>query len=358
MTLSTNGGMAVATNSMRPTFAAAHASICQSLPGFEMVDKYPVRSPLAVADFLAPIVQGRKFTEIGTRNGDIMGCLHHFASQVTAIELDVNYCKKLRARGFTVLCKAVESVTASEMPDSDVYFWWPMWSPKQNEAWLRLLLNIHAKTGKRAAAYIAHDTHWKPDMDTLRRLAPYYGATNVTRIFFDEDTAPANAQSPAGNPEFGRPGHWGVFHLARFELGPHVSLPPPHSSRGSVLPVERRRSSSRPAEAPWMSGYCAVTESTEDISNACLTHDQGSVPLGPHLGIHTREDCVRFCFQKCKRCRYVSFSSEFGDCSWFHRCDMSALFTTLNGAKMPFESRPVLTRRQQQNSQSNASTTA
>ena len=225
MSLRTRSGLDIAIASTRPTFLP-DKSICRRLPGFTNLSVViPDRSPLAVADFLAPIVSGRSFTEIGTRNGDIMGCLAHFA-KVTAIELDANYCKKLRERGFEVVCRAVETVSATDLPAGDVYFWWPMWSPRQNEAWLRQLMQVHRDSGRRAVAYIAHDSHWAPDMQTLKRLTPHYRATNVTRIFFDEgDVAQAGT---------GRPGKWGVFHMARFELGGEL---PPRQGRRDLAPA-------------------------------------------------------------------------------------------------------------------------
>ena len=79
---------------------AARPSACLTLPGFSPVDTYPIRSPLMAADFLAPLVAGKNFCEIGTRNGDIMSCVSHFAASVTAIEMDETYCTKLRERGY------------------------------------------------------------------------------------------------------------------------------------------------------------------------------------------------------------------------------------------------------------------
>ncbi len=38
----------------RPVYAVA-PSRCHTIPGFRAVDTYPTRSPLAVADFLAPL---------------------------------------------------------------------------------------------------------------------------------------------------------------------------------------------------------------------------------------------------------------------------------------------------------------
>ena len=327
--LRTLGGESIPVTADRPTYAPS-PSICRRLRGFETVDQYPIRSPLAVADFLAPIVAGRGFTEIGTRNGDIMGCLSHFARRVTAIELDVTYCKKLRARGFSVICRAVESVTPAELAaaEGDVYFWWPMWAPRQNEAWLRQMISAHRENRRVAAVYIAHDVHWKPDMLTLRRLTRHYHATNVTKLFFDEGDVSG----------YGRPGQWGVFHMARFELGPHVPLPPWEGSNA----VPERWREGKPAEAEWLPGFCGVTENLDgSMTDACERSEQGSLPLGPKFNIRTRQACVDFCFSRCRRCRYVSFSKEMGDCSWYERCDMTSLRQNINGGP----ALPIVTRR-------------
>lgn len=326
--LATRTGAAVDSAPARATYLPAR-SICRSIPGFQTIDEYPVRSPLAVADFLAPIVRGRKFTEIGTRNGDVMGCLQHFARSVMAIELDKAYCRKLRERGFEVLCKPVEQATPSDLGDADVYFWWPMWSPTQNEAWLRLLISAHRRTGmKPAVAFVAHDTHWAPDMATLKRLAPYYHATNVTRIFFDEGDTP---HTPTG-----RPGQWGVFHMARFELGPHVALPPRHADADALPP--RLRTGLPAVKANWTDGFCAVTTPSDNIKEACESGEMGSLATGARFGIRTRQQCAEFCYARCRRCRYVSFSKEMGDCSWYNTCDMTQLKRTLGhgGAPLPF----------------------
>lgn len=345
--LTTRAGAAVEGALARPTFAPA-ASICRQLPGFTTVDQYPIRSPLAVADFLAPIVKDRSFTEIGTRNGDIMGCLSHFAKRVTAIELDKVYCRKLRERGFTVICKAVETVPAAELL-GDVYFWWPMWSPKQNEAWLRLLMSAHAESGRHAVAYIAHDTHWPADMMTLKRLAPHYRATNVTRLFFDEGADPV-AKTLPGHQEAvdaahatHRPGQWGVFHMARFELGGPVPRPQGVSEQGQLLLPDRYRDG-RPNASEWRTGFCEAAETLErGLSDACEHHESGSVPLGGYYGVRTRQHCVDFCFARCRQCRYVSFSKELNDCSWYARCDLTALRTSVDHGKtiLPFVTREV-----------------
>ena len=221
--------------STRPSWQAG-VSVCESLPGFQTADLYPIRSPLAVADFLSEQVKGRAFCEIGTRNGDVMGCVAHFAKSVTAIEMDPPYCRSLRERGFGVACKQVEQILPDAFPKADIYYWWPSDAGGQNELWLRIIaMNLRMSGQHQASVYIGFDSHWFADMNVLPDLVDKYNGT-VTRLFFDEGGAvrgPAHAsptyarakhklEASIKKPFFSRPGHWGVFHLARFEIGPEM----------------------------------------------------------------------------------------------------------------------------------------
>ena len=228
--LVTNAGHVIRHEALRATWAPAE-SICRSIPNFYTVDTYPVRSPLMVADFLAPKVKGKQFCEIGTRNGDIMSCLSHFAANVTAIEMDPPYCKKLVSRGFRNICKPVEEASDAELAHCDVYFWWPMDPRSQNEVWLKQLLAQHRRSGKGAEVYVAHDTHWKFDMKTLPNLVTKYGG-QITRLFFDEG-GEVRGHTSYSSPFFDRPGHWGVTHMAKFGVGPLADVPPRGKRRGS-----------------------------------------------------------------------------------------------------------------------------
>lgn len=71
-----------------------------------------------------------------------MGCVKHFASSVTAVELDRVHCKVLEQRGFQVICRDFLSLQPHEMPLADVLYWWPQMSWEQNEQWM-----IHAMRG-------------------------------------------------------------------------------------------------------------------------------------------------------------------------------------------------------------------
>ena len=213
----------------RPTWVAG-ASACPSFSGFSAVDAYPIRSPLVVADFLgAQLAPGRSFAEIGTRNGDVMSCVSHFTPRVTAIEMDPGYCAQLRQRGFGVACSMFEDLADADFPVADVYYWWPSDAGGQNEVWLWLIARALRKRRREATVYIGFDGHWSADMKVLPPLARKYNAT-VERLFFDEGGRVAGkAQMVTGGretpfeaslakPFYDRPGHWGVFLLARFSI--------------------------------------------------------------------------------------------------------------------------------------------
>ena len=219
---------------LRPTWKAGE-SVCPSLPGFVTADLFPIRSPLIVADYLSNLVKGRSYAEIGTRNGDVMGCVSQFAKSVTAIEMDPGYCKKLRARGFGVACQRLEQIPMEDFPVADVYYWWPSDAMGQNELWLRIVSRALRFRQAKASIFIGFDAHWQPDLQVLPTLLSKYNGT-VERLFFDEggkvtghakdsatyQRAENKLEASIAHPFYNRPGHWGVFMVAKFEVGPDM----------------------------------------------------------------------------------------------------------------------------------------
>ena len=80
--------------------------------------------------------------------------------------------------------------------------------------------------------------------------------------------------------------------------------------------------------APVRDGFC---ETTTNNAGHCARDQKGSVTLGGPLGIKTLDDCVNFCYERCRNCRVVSFSRKENDCSWFASCRMNALRTDVGG---------------------------
>jgi hypothetical protein len=54
----------------------------------------------------------------------------------------------------------------------------------------------------------------------------------------------------------------------------------------------------------------------------CATDDQGVWPMAPPR--HSLATCIAMC-RCCERCRYISYSAQSGDCSWFAACRMGGL---------------------------------
>ena len=72
-------------------------------------------------------------------------------------------------------------------------------------------------------------------------------------------------------------------------------------------------------------GYCAETETGAE--GDCVAGDKGSWRMGTKtMAITDMNACVRHCVRHCARCNYVSVSQADGDCSWYHACDMRALY--------------------------------
>ena len=69
-------------------------------------------------------------------------------------------------------------------------------------------------------------------------------------------------------------------------------------------------------------GVCAAT--SEGVGGDCELGNKGS----HRLPLQNWRPAVAWCLAKCAacpRCNYVSVSIQHADCSWYHRCDLSAL---------------------------------
>lgn len=119
-------------------------SLCLDLSGFRSVDKYPIRSPLVIVDYLASrLGPGGQLAEVGTRNGDVSDCIARTLKGYIAIERTPKYCNSLVRRGITVLCKDFDTVELDEpeLADLSAFFWF-VWPPQMSERWLRRLWKV------------------------------------------------------------------------------------------------------------------------------------------------------------------------------------------------------------------------
>lgn len=74
-------------------------------------------------------------------------------------------------------------------------------------------------------------------------------------------------------------------------------------------------------------GYCSGTHDGEP--GDCLAGWGGSWALGPHLC--TASQCATRCRLDCPRCRYISFSLDHQECSWYHACPIDTLRQDVGG---------------------------
>ena len=82
--------------------------------------------------------------------------------------------------------------------------------------------------------------------------------------------------------------------------------------------TQRERTMPDDLQQHWAAGYCATTIGPSDCSRGAM----GSWTLSSIEAssvAHAAAACVRRC-RACERCRYVSVSAAWKDCSWFHSC--------------------------------------
>ena len=97
---------------------------CVPPPGQLPVDEYPIRSPLALADFLSRRVVNKTYLEVGTQGGDVLNCISRYARRVVSIEMQKDRCAQLRAKGLPVICSSLEKADSRELAVADVIFLW------------------------------------------------------------------------------------------------------------------------------------------------------------------------------------------------------------------------------------------
>uniref|UniRef100_A0A7S2NG51 Uncharacterized protein n=1 Tax=Haptolina brevifila TaxID=156173 RepID=A0A7S2NG51_9EUKA len=77
-------------------------------------------------------------------------------------------------------------------------------------------------------------------------------------------------------------------------------------------------------------GFCSATE---EGGGDCEAGDKGSWRLAHHEQLDWTS-AATVCFARCaacRRCRYISVSTTWGDCSWFHQCALHQLQTSVSG---------------------------
>ena len=137
--------------------------------------------------------------EIGTRNGDGMGCFARIARTALAIEYDAKYCRTLRRcatrLNYTVACSDFRLASL----DADVITWWQQ-SPLTNEGVLQTLRDIQSRGRIRATAeaLVVFDRSWRADMASFEGLCGI--ASWSQEIPFDETSLCQHKMASSHHP--------------------------------------------------------------------------------------------------------------------------------------------------------------
>ena len=78
-------------------------------------------------------------------------------------------------------------------------------------------------------------------------------------------------------------------------------------------------------------GYCDTTGFNN--AGACENDDKGSFAVSfshATTWASAAATCAALCL-KCTRCRFVSLSTHWNDCSWFNKCDLNNLHRDIQG---------------------------
>ena len=91
-----------------------------------LLDVYPIREPMVVAEYMNPIALGKIFVEIDNpKSGDIAKCISKSARHTYVIENDKKNCLSLTSRNIDVICNQLNRFTYNTtLIKADVYYWW------------------------------------------------------------------------------------------------------------------------------------------------------------------------------------------------------------------------------------------
>ena len=139
-------------------------------------------------DHVATLARGKRFVELGSRNGDLIDCVSRFTASAVSIEADPDYCRHLSRRAihshgrFTSLCFAFPD---GRTPDADIFYAWI--NHYLTLPFLKGLRGLQDRGVVRAEAQFAlffSGKSWPKEWHCAASLKPF--ADSVTRIPFDE----------------------------------------------------------------------------------------------------------------------------------------------------------------------------
>jgi hypothetical protein len=98
----------------------------------------PDRSPKAVSEAIKEIIKDKTVCELGCGEGDNMAFMSRYAKKVIGVEFDPERYMFARKRGFEVF---VCDYRKQDLPDADVYYFWPDDGKKDDEFLVNKILS-------------------------------------------------------------------------------------------------------------------------------------------------------------------------------------------------------------------------
>ena len=129
------------------------------------VNKCPHRSPQAVSDVIKDIIQDRIVCELGCAEGDNLFFMSRYAKQVKGFEYMERRYRVAQQRGLDV---TVGDYYKDELPEADVYYFWPDDGERDSEY---LVQKILSKPGFNGTIIVGGDTGFPPEIPSLKRCA-------------------------------------------------------------------------------------------------------------------------------------------------------------------------------------------
>jgi len=129
---------------------------------FKPVNKCPFRSPVAVSDAIKNIIEDKVVCELGCAEGDNMVFMARYAKKVFGMENMMRRYKVAQQRGLEVI---VGDYWEDDIPDADVYYFWPNDGEKDNE------FLVDKLCAKKCTIIVAGDTGKPSEIPSVKRCA-------------------------------------------------------------------------------------------------------------------------------------------------------------------------------------------
>ena len=145
------------------------------------VTKPPYRSPKAVSEAIKDLIKDKTVCELGCAEGDNLVFMSQYAKHVVGFEYMERRYRVAQQRGLDVV---VGDYYRDELPDADVYYFWPDDGERDSEYLVQKLLN---KPNFKGTIIVGGDPGFPAEIPSLHRCAKL---GKLTRVPYNEGDGP------------------------------------------------------------------------------------------------------------------------------------------------------------------------